>query len=181
MKTPILGQAYVARSVNAADNRMVNLFPEAIPNEGKEAGFLNRAPGLRLAVTVGNGPIRGLWSFNDRMYVVSGNTLYKLDTDYDIKTLGTIANTGPVSMSDNGTQLFVAANGPGYIYNSITDVFQQINDIDYPGAVTVGYLDGYFVFNEPMITARWVGFLIVWLAVSVFSYDAVRTYQSNKN
>jgi EamA domain-containing membrane protein RarD len=32
-----------------------------------------------------------------------------------------------------------------------------------------------------MITARWVGFLIVWLAVSVFSYDAVRTYQSNKN
>ena len=45
----------------------------------------------------------------------------------------------------------------------------------------IQFLLGYFVFNEPMITARWVGFLIVWLAVSVFSYDAVRTYQSNKN
>ena len=68
MKTPILGQAYVARSVNAADNRMVNLFAEAIPNEGKEAGFLNRAPGLTLTVTVGTGPVRGLWSFNNFMY-----------------------------------------------------------------------------------------------------------------
>jgi chloramphenicol-sensitive protein RarD len=45
----------------------------------------------------------------------------------------------------------------------------------------IQYLIGYFVFDEPMITARWVGFLIVWLAVSVFSYDAVRTYRSNKN
>jgi chloramphenicol-sensitive protein RarD len=45
----------------------------------------------------------------------------------------------------------------------------------------IQFLLGYFVFNEPMITARWVGFLIVWLAVSVFSYDAVRTYRSNRN
>jgi chloramphenicol-sensitive protein RarD len=45
----------------------------------------------------------------------------------------------------------------------------------------IQFLLGYFVFDEPMITARWVGFLIVWLAVSVFSFDAVRTYQSNKN
>ena len=43
------------------------------------------------------------------------------------------------------------------------------------------FLIGYFAFNEPMITARWIGFLIVWLAVSVFSYDAVRTYKINKN
>jgi hypothetical protein len=35
MKTPILGSAYVARSVNAADNRMVNLFPEIVPEGGR--------------------------------------------------------------------------------------------------------------------------------------------------
>ena len=146
MKTPILGQAYVARSVNAADNRMVNLFAEAIPNEGKEAGFLNRAPGLTLTVTVGTGPVRGLWSFNNFMYAVSGNTLYKISSAYAATSLGTIAGTGQVSMSDNGTQLFIAANGPSYIYNSSTNVFAQITDPDFPGAVTVSYLDGYFVF-----------------------------------
>jgi hypothetical protein len=170
MKTPILGQAYVARSVNAADNRMVNLFPEAIPNEGKEAGFLNRAPGLRLVITVGNGPIRGLWSFEGYTYVVSGNTLYKLDSDYNITLLGLIANTGPVSMSDNGTQLFVAADGPGYIYNSVTNVFQQINDTDYPGAVTVSYLDGYFIFNEPNSQKIWVTSLLDGLSVDPLDF-----------
>jgi hypothetical protein len=39
MKSPILGASYVARSVNAADNRMVNLYPEATPDGGKEAAF----------------------------------------------------------------------------------------------------------------------------------------------
>lgn len=156
MKTPILGQAYVARSVNAADNRMVNLFPEAIPNEGKEAGYLLRAPGLRLLATVGTGPIRGLWTFKNTGYVVSGNSLYKINASYTATALGTIAGTGPVSMADNGTQLFIAANGPSYIYNSSTNIFQQITDVDFPGAVTVSYLDGYFVFNEPNSQKVWV-------------------------
>jgi hypothetical protein len=160
MKTPILGQAYVARSVNAADNRMINMFPEAIPNEGKEAGFLNRAPGLRLLTTVGTGPVRGLWAFNNFMYAVSGNTLYKINSTYSATALGTIAGAGQVSMSDNGTQLFVAANGPSYIYNSSTNVFQQITDPDFPGALTVSYLDGYFVFNEPNSQKIWVTSLL---------------------
>ena len=60
MKTPILGSAYVARSVNAADNRMVNLFPEIVPEGGKEPAFLQRAPGLTALATIGIGPIRGL-------------------------------------------------------------------------------------------------------------------------
>ena len=62
MKTNILGQSYVARSINAADNRMVNLFPEQTPEAGKEIGFLNRTPGLNFLQTVGTGPIRALWS-----------------------------------------------------------------------------------------------------------------------
>jgi hypothetical protein len=170
MKTPILGQAYVARSVNAADNRMVNLFPEAIPNEGKEAGFLNRAPGLTLLTTVGNGPVRGLWAFEGFMYAVSGNTLYKINSAYTATALGTVAGTGQVSMSDNGTQLFVAANGPSYIYNSNTNVFAQITDPDFPGAVTVSYLDGYFTFNEPNSQKIWVTSLLDGLAVDPLDF-----------
>jgi hypothetical protein len=157
MKTPILGSTYVARSVNAADARMVNLFPEIIPEGGKEPAFLNRAPGLAHRVTVGLGPIRGLWEFNDILYVVSGDKLFKVDTSYNVTQLGTVAGTsGPVSMADNGIQLFVACNGPGFIYNSQTNVFQPITDGDYPGAVTVSYLDGYFVFNEPNSQKIWI-------------------------
>lgn len=157
MKTPILGSAYVARSVNAADARMINLFPELVPEGGKEPAFLNRAPGLKLKISVGSGPIRGMWVFGGNLYVVSRNKLYKVDSDYVVTELGTVSGTsGPVSMVDNGIQLFIACDGPSYIYNSQTNVFAQITDGDFPGAVTVTYLDGYFVFNEPNSQKIWV-------------------------
>lgn len=156
MKTPILGSSYVARSVNAADSRMVNLFPEVVPEAGKEPAFLQRAPGLRLLATAGTGPVRGLWQFGGFGYAVSGATLYKVAPNWSLTSIGGIPGTGPVSMADNGTQLFIAANGPSFIYNANTGVFQQILDGDFPGAVAVGYLDGYFVFNEPNSQRIWV-------------------------
>jgi len=161
MKTPILGSSYVARSVNAADSRMVNLFPEMVPEGGKEPAFLNRAPGLRLLANMGDGPIRGMWQFNGHGYVVSGNVLYKVDSLFRPSPIGTVSGSpGPVSMSDNGTQLFVACNGPSFIYNSLTNEFKQIDDPDFPGAVTVGYLNGYFVFNEPNSQRIWITALL---------------------
>lgn len=164
MKTPILGSSYVARSVNAADNRMVNLFPEVIPEGGKEPGFLNRAPGLQFQQTVGTGPIRALWAHQTNgadFYVVSGTEVYKMTsmTATPVK-IGDVADGGPVSIADNGTQLFFACNGPSYIYNESTNEFKQITDPDFPGAVTVAYLDGYFVFNEPNSQRVWVTALL---------------------
>ena len=163
MQTPILGQSYVARSVNAADSRMVNLFPEATPQAGKTAGFLNRAPGLRLLATLGTGPIRGLWSPDPNglyAYVISGNTFYRIDTSYNAEVYGYVSGTGQVSMADNGTQLFIASNPDGYIFNMTTLIFAPITDVDFPGAVTVGYLDGYFVFNEPNSQRVWTTVLL---------------------
>jgi hypothetical protein len=163
VKTPILGQSYVARSVNAADNRMINLFPEVIPEGGKEPGWLQRAPGLRLLATIGTGPIRGVWAFassSSVAFVVSGNELYKINTSYNATLLGSVSGSGPVSMADNGTQLFVACDPDSYIYNNSTDVFSPISDPDFPGAKVVGYLDGYFVFIEPNSQKIWVTTLL---------------------
>jgi len=198
MKTPILGSSYVIRSVNAADNRMVNLYPEVIPEGGKEPAYLQRCPGLSLKTTVGSGPIRGLWSLGNYLYVVSGNEFYKLDANYDFLGndelllegggfillengnpisleggsvyLGLVSGTGPVSMADNGTQIFIAANPDGYIYNTATNEYQQITDPDFPGAVTVGYLDGYFVFNEPNSQRVWVTQLLDGLSIDPLDF-----------
>jgi hypothetical protein len=162
MQTPILGSAYTARSVNAADSRMVNLFPETLPEDsgGKTSAFLQRAPGLRALATIGTGPIRGLHSYGAYMYVVSGNSLYQVTTSYVATLLGTVANDGPVSMADNGIQLFVACNGPSYIFNNATNAFGQINDPDFTGAVTVSYLDGYFVYIQPDSQLVWTTALL---------------------
>ena len=174
MQTPILGASYVARSINAADNRMVNMFPEATTDGGKTAGFLNRTPGLEFLQTVGTGPIRALWAHQTNgsdFYVVSGTEVYKLLslTGTPVK-LGDVSGTGPVSIADNGTQIFFACNGPSYIYNETTNVFAQITDPDFPGAVTVGYLDGYFVFNEPNSQRVWVTSLLDGLSVDPLDF-----------
>lgn len=174
MQTPILGSSYVARSVNAADNRMVNLYPEATPDGGQTAAFLTRCPGLQFLQTIGTGPIRALWAHQTNgsdFYVVSGLEVYKVTGMTAVPTLiGTVTGTGPVSIADNGTQLFFACNPDSYIYNEVTNVFAQITDPDFPGAVTVGYLDGYFVFNEPDSQKVWVTSLLDGLSVDPLDF-----------
>ena len=181
MKTPILGGSYVARSINAADNRMVNLFAEAVPegSGGKEAGFLLRCPGLRLLATVGDGPIRGLWVTNGVAYVVSGSEFYSLNTSWVATLIGSVSGSGPVSMADNGTQIFIACNPLSYIYNVSTLVFAQITDVDFPGAGSVGYLDGYFVFNEPDSQKFWVTSLLDGTSVDPLDFASAEGYPDN--
>ena len=181
MKTPILGGSYVARSINAADNRMVNLFAEAVPegSGGKEAGFLLRCPGLRLLATVGDGPIRGLWVTNGIAYLVSGSEFYSLNTSWVATLIGTVSGSGPVSMADNGTQIFIACNPLSYIYNTSTSVFAQITDVDFPGAGSVGYLDGYFVFNEPDSQKFWITSLLDGTSVDPLDFASAEGYPDN--
>ena len=227
MKTPILGSSYVLRSPNAADSRMVNLYPEIVPEGGKEAAWLQRAPGLRTLLQLPNGPVRGMWQYGDYGYAVAGSRLYRIDTDWTYHDLGQIlgtdnSTTAPVNMADNGIQMFIAAGANGYIYNNtditlacdttngsttvltsytgaiwvgqpvsgsgipsgttvasitndttfelsqaatatatgvtlaFTPFLTQITDPDFYGAVGVGFIDGYFVFNEPNSQRFWV-------------------------
>ena len=181
MKTPILGGSYVARSVNAADNRMVNMFPEVVPegSGGKEAGFLQRCPGLRVLATVGTGPIRGMWVTNGIAYVVSGNGFYSLNTSWTSALIGYVSGAGPVSMSDNGTQIFIACNPAGYIYNTSTKVLGPITDPDFPGAGSVGYIDGYFVFTEPNTQKFWVTSILDGTSIDPLDFASAEGYPDN--
>lgn len=43
------------------------------------------------------------------------------------------------------------------------------------------FLLGYYAFREPMTSARWIGFYLVWIAVIVFSYDAIKTSRLNRS
>ena len=143
MKTPILGSSYVLRSPNAADSRMVNLYPEIVPEGGKEAAWLQRAPGLRALAQLPNGPVRGLWQYGDYGYAVSGARLYRIDTDWSWHDLGQIlgtdkSTTQPVNMTDNGVQMFIAAGANGYIYNN-TDVTLACDTTNTSTTVTTAF------------------------------------------
>lgn len=185
MKTPILGASYVAASINAANDRCVNLYPEVVPQGGKESAFLTRCPGLKaITFTVGgspvsaldDGPIRGLWTYGGELYVITAQSaatlpypqtkLWRVDSSYVATLAGTVSSNvgvGPVSIADNGVQMFLAlgdAAGTSYIYNATTTAFAQITDPDFPGASSVGFIDGYFVFAEPNSQKLWVTALL---------------------
>ena len=160
---------------------MVNLFAEAVPegSGGKEAGFLLRCPGLRLLATVGSGPIRGLWVTNGIAYVVSGSQFYSLNTAWVATLIGPVSGSGPVSMSDNGTQIFIACNPAGYIYNTSTKVLGPITDPDFPGAGSVGYIDGYFVFTEPNTQKFWVTSILDGTSIDPLDFASAEGYPDN--
>jgi chloramphenicol-sensitive protein RarD len=43
---------------------------------------------------------------------------------------------------------------------------------------TLQFLIGLLIFQEPMPTARWLGFVMVWLALSLLTFDALRQLRS---
>lgn len=158
LNTPIVGEYYVSRSPNVADNLLINLYPEINKSGGKEQTYLRRVPGKRLVAQVGFGPIRGLIVLKGVLYVVSGSEFFSVNlTTYGITKIGDVSlGLERVSLADNGNQIFIACNGPSYIYNSTTNSFTQITDPDFEGAGSVVYMDGYFVFNQPDSQTMWV-------------------------
>jgi hypothetical protein len=181
MKSPILGAAYVARSINAADNRLINMYPESTPDGGKTAAYFQRVPSILSYTNFGgSGSIRGMWVVKGVLYAVAGSELYSIPGDAPTTLRGTgIAGTGPVSMTDNGSQIFIAANPNGYIYNINTTAFAQIGDFDFPGAVTVGYINGYFVFNEPNSQRVWVTELFDGASIEPLSFASAEASPDN--
>lgn len=156
LPTPFLGGAYLARSENLACQQLINLYAETAQEGGEDVGAFFQCPGTDLFVTLGQGPIRGSWEVFGIAYVVSGNTLYSVDRYGVIVSRGTlITSSGQVSMSDNGAQVAIVDNPNMYIYTIGTGAFQRVNDPDFPGAVTIVFLDGYFLFNEPESGRFW--------------------------
>lgn len=140
---------------------MVNLFPEMIPEGGKEPAFLSKREALSFvafadgSAASANSPIRGMIATYNLsaagtppvLYVVCGSTLYTTTDQVTWTNLGAINGTDSVSMASSGTEVFIATSaGSGYIVNIATNVRTQITDPDFPGSRFVTYIDGFFVF-----------------------------------
>jgi hypothetical protein len=82
-------------------------------------------------------------------------------------------------MVDNGTQLFIATNPISYIYDAATEQLAQITDIDFPGAITVGYLDGYFIFQEPNSQKFWTSELLDGTQIDPLSFASAEGMPDN--
>lgn len=149
-----IGQSYTLASINYECQRTLNMYPEVDElGTGKdgEVACLVGTPGLSLLATIGSGPIRGIWfTTTGVLYVVSGNTLYSVNSSWTYTSIGTLNTySGQVSMSDNSLSLFVVDGLYGYTVNLSTGVFAPITDPNFIGSNLVTYQDGYFIFCAP--------------------------------
>lgn len=149
-----IGPSYTLKSVNFDCQRCINLYPETNElgtGKEREVAYLLGTPGLSTLLTLGSGPIRGLWtSSKGVLYAVSGNKLYSISSAWASTELGTLNSVaGPVSMADNGISLVCVDGTDGYVVTLSSGAFAEITDPDFLGADQVAFQDGYFIFNKP--------------------------------
>lgn len=149
MKLPFLGDAYRARSPNAAAERTLNLYPEVDPHN-KEVIALYGTPGLVTKITMAESPVRQIFAFEDTLYVVAGDKFYTVTTAYVATERGTLnTSTGFVSMATDGLNVIVVDGTNGYLYNIAVPAFSVISDVDFPDNSTIAEVqDTYFIVLE---------------------------------
>lgn len=144
-------QSYTLRSHPASSARLKNCFIEQLPPDAKTPAVLMRAPGITGDTTVGNGPIQGMYSGLGYLFVISGGSLYKLDSNLTATLLGSVGSATQTSIDmESNTDSLVVVNTPNAYYWDGT-TFSQITDPDFTsrGATDVEFLDGWLLFIEP--------------------------------
>lgn len=153
-----IGPSYQLRSVNVDCQRCINLYLEVDESghaKSGEVASLVPTPGLSLLATIGAGPIRGVYTAsNRRVFAVSGDTLYEIDSNFNATNRGTLATArGPISMADSGNYLAIVDGSTTGKFLKFTDnTFSNIpfpTDIDFipfAGCDQVVFQDGFFIY-----------------------------------
>lgn len=148
-----LGTQSRSRAVTSA--RMQNFYIERRPQGEKSELVAYGVPGLDLFNSFGDTPARGMITFepDSVFYVVHRSTLYEVDNAGVYTSVGTLnSSVGRVSMAHDGTTVLLVDGTDGYTYNTSTNTFAQITDIDFidfPFSVT--WLDQYFIVENGLV------------------------------
>lgn len=139
-----------------------NLYPvggdDALRLFGRQAPALVHAPGTALWATVGDGPIRGLFSYpgagGSDLYAVSGTKLYRVNSSKSITDLGTITGTDDVVWAMIRDTVLLTANSKAYFTSGSTRT--EITDVDLGAPSSVAGLDGRAIFSIVALdTFKW--------------------------
>jgi hypothetical protein len=117
-----LGTSDYSRSVAQIPGiTLFNRYFEMDPTNQEDQVALLCRPAIRKWLEIGSGPIRNIYSqpgtFGEALFVVSGDTVYKVKQDETVTIIGTLGtSTGSVSMSATDWTLFIADGAALYYY-----------------------------------------------------------------
>lgn len=114
-------------------------------------------PGFVDFITLGDGPLRGMYVASDVLYVVSGDGFYKVIVtpvgSVQAELKGTVAGfSGAVRLSSVGTDLpevMALTNARGFVYKNVDDSFAEVTDLDFDPDFSVTSFNQRFWFNKP--------------------------------
>ena len=163
-RIPFPVETYQHISSPLADKLLLNFYAEQAPFDARNNVVLMPCPGFATQFGVGAGPIAAMAVAQDMLYVASGGRFYRVranasapPTVEDLGPIGTPSATGiPTFVSIAvGTTAVVVCVPPNAFTTGLT-AGAPLNQIggDFPGATSVAYLDGYFVFTHPTDTTE---------------------------
>lgn len=179
MKAPLFGLGLQSKSKTVTAKLLTNMYLEVRPEGEKNRIVAYGTPGLDTFVYLGSGMPRGGLSFDpgDKLYAAHGHTLWEIDNAGAKTNRGTLlTGSGRCSLAHNGVQVMIVDGTYGYIFNTGTNVFAQITDVDFPtNPQTVTYQDQYFIVNKGNSNQFYISALsngTAWAALDVGSAES---------
>lgn len=170
-RIPFPTEIYQHPSLPLTAKKLLNLMVEQAPPDARTATPLVSTPALVPYGTMGSGPILAInTDMPGFIYVVSGTEAFRIFPTPAgpplVEFMGDVGapDAGPTEPPWNSF-VTIAAGPTAVVINSTPNAFtcphapgatlEQITDPDFPGATSVCYVDGYFVFSSLGDTARW--------------------------
>lgn len=161
-----VGPSYEAPSIYQDAQECINFYPEVDPTKPpgtRGIVALYPTPGYTMLAQLEVGPVRGMRALSGGQYlvVVSGGSVYALNTFMVATLVGSIPGTGQVSISDNitfanGLTAYIVSGPNRYIWIAATNTFSALSNLDgaWTGADVCDVVDNYNIYNEPN-TQNW--------------------------
>ena len=142
---PLYPEPYYRGDLGLPEARLENMYMEKTPQGPSPVTAISR-PGLGERISIGNGPIRGLFrqagAGNDGIFAVSGSRFFKGSTK--LCNISNISNTS-VRWAASDTQVVVVSDNIAYAYEGgITAA--EITDSDLPDVADVKQLGNRFYY-----------------------------------
>jgi len=107
-------------NVAASSEELVNVYPEQAPGDARTRIVLRSVPGEVLFADLSQPLVRAAATANRKFYAVAAGNLYEVMSDGSISNRGAVGNSLETTISGNGANVCVVANGDYSLWDGAT-------------------------------------------------------------
>lgn len=107
-------------AVAATSEELVNCYPEAAAGDARTLMLIRSVPGEVELADLGQPIVRAAETANSLFWVVIAGNLYQIGSDGSVANRGAVGNSNETSISGNGANVCVVANGDYSVWDGAT-------------------------------------------------------------